>query len=88
MICCLLLSLPGSKVQGELLVSKVDVPASVVMRQQLSSSLKLMGRFTSNLVRSIFVTVTLKFAHVISIGLLKGSTELKIKTFEQHLLLK
>jgi hypothetical protein len=44
----LLFSSPEPKVQGELLVSKGDAPASVVMRQQSSSSLKLLGRFTSN----------------------------------------
>jgi hypothetical protein len=71
-------------VQGELLVSKGDAPASVspssvVMRQQLSSSLILLDRFTSNLFSSILVTVTLTFAHVIPIGPFKGATELKIE---------
>jgi hypothetical protein len=33
--------------------------SSVIMRQQSSSSLKLLGRFTSNLVCSILVTVNL-----------------------------
>jgi hypothetical protein len=62
-------SSPEPKVQGELLVSKGDAPAvSDVMRQQSSSSLKLLGRFTSNLVCMILVTVTLEFVHVISIG--------------------
>jgi hypothetical protein len=56
------------KVQGELLVLKGDTPVSGVSRQQ-SSSVKLMGKSTYNLVSSIHVTVTLKFAHVISIGL-------------------
>jgi hypothetical protein len=49
------------------------------MRQKSSSSLELLGRFTSNLVCSILVTVTLKFAHVIAIGPFKGSAELKIE---------
>jgi hypothetical protein len=61
-------SSPEPKAQGELLVSKGDAPASVVMRQQSSSSLKLLGRFTSNLVCSILVTITLEFGHVIPIG--------------------
>jgi hypothetical protein len=61
-------SSPEPKVRGELLVSKGDTPASVVMRQQSSSSLKLLDRFISNLVCSILVTVTLEFAHVISVG--------------------
>jgi hypothetical protein len=43
-------------------------PSSVVMCQQLSSPLTLLGRFTSNLVCIILVTVTLEFAHVIPIG--------------------
>jgi hypothetical protein len=73
------ISSPEPKAQGELLVSKGDAPASIVMRQQSSSPLKLLGRFTSNLVCSILVTVTLEFAHVISIGPFKGSTELKIE---------
>jgi hypothetical protein len=49
------------------------------MRQQWSSSLKLLDRFTSNLVCSILVTVTLEFAHVIPIGPFKGPAELKIE---------
>jgi hypothetical protein len=49
------------------------------MRQQSSSSLKPLGRFTSNLICSIIVTVTLEFAHVISIGPFNGSLELKIE---------
>jgi hypothetical protein len=78
-IAIFLVSSPEPKAQGELLVSKGDAPASVVMRQQSSSSLKLLGRLTSNLVCSILVTVTLEFAHVISIGPFKGSAELKIE---------
>jgi hypothetical protein len=71
-------------VQGELLVSKGDAsasvsPSSVVMRQQLSSSLILLDRFTSNLFSSILVAVTLTFAHIITLGLFKGATELKIE---------
>jgi hypothetical protein len=64
----LVISSPEPKVQGELLVSKGNALASVIMRQQSSSSLKLHDRFTSNLVCSILVTVTLEFAHVISIA--------------------
>jgi hypothetical protein len=47
-----IISSPEPKAQGELLVSKgmLRRPSSVVMRQQLSSSLKLLRRFTSNLV--------------------------------------
>jgi hypothetical protein len=53
--------------------------SSAVMRQQSSSSLKPLDRFTSNWVCSILVTVTPKFAHMISIGPLYGSRELKIE---------
>jgi hypothetical protein len=45
---------------------------SVLMRQQSSSSLKLMGKFGKK-------TVTLKFVHAILSGRFKGSTELKIE---------
>jgi hypothetical protein len=65
--CVNVISSPEPKTQGELLVSKGVALASVVMRQQWSS-LKLQDRFTSNLVCSILVTVTLEFAHVIPIG--------------------
>jgi hypothetical protein len=64
----LVFSSPEPKAQVELLVSKGDTPASVVMRQQSSSSLKPLDRFTSNLVCGILVTVKLEFDHVISIG--------------------
>jgi hypothetical protein len=43
-ICCMffLVSSPDAKAQGELLVSKGNAPASVVMRQQSSSSADLL----------------------------------------------
>jgi hypothetical protein len=63
-----IISSPEPKVQDELLVSKGDTPVSVIMRQQSSSSLKLLDTFTSNLVYIILVTVTIEFAHVISIS--------------------
>jgi hypothetical protein len=62
------ISSPEPKVQGELLVTKGDALASVSPHQLSSSSLKLLDKFTSNLVCSILVTVTLKFAHVLSTG--------------------
>jgi hypothetical protein len=82
--CYIFISSPEPKVQGELLVSKGDAPASVIMRQQSSSSLEFsLGRFTSNLDCCILVTVTLKFAHAISIGPFLGAKNKK--TFK-HLL--
>jgi hypothetical protein len=55
------------------------------MRQLSSVSLKPLDRFTSKLVCSIFVTVTPKFSHMISIGPFYGSRELKIEKNFRHL---
>ena len=61
-------SSPEPKVQGELLVSKGDAPASVVRRPHSSSPLKLLVRNTSNLVCSILASTVLKFVQMGAIG--------------------
>jgi hypothetical protein len=47
----------------------------MLWHQHLSFSLKLLDKFTSNMVCSILVTVTLQFAHIISIGPFKGGQQ-------------
>jgi hypothetical protein len=75
-------SLPERK--SERLVSKGDTPASVIMHQQ-SSSLKLLGRFTSNLLCIILVTITICSNHYN--WPLLGGNRAKYRTTLTHLLL-
>jgi hypothetical protein len=61
-----------------------QIGCSGIWHHHLSFPLKLLSKFTSDLVCSILVTVTLLFAHIISIGPFKGgqqalSEEKKIK---------
>ena len=75
-----LINSPELKVQDELLVSEGDDPLFVVMwHEHWSTPLKLLVRFTLNLVRSILVTVSFEFAIIILIDPFKGSPELKIE---------
>jgi hypothetical protein len=64
------LALPEPKVQGELLVSKGDTPASGVMlhASTIIFFFQTDGKIYLKFGLSIFVTSTLKFAHAISIG--------------------
>ena len=55
MLPFIVFSSPEPKVEGELLVSEGHDPVSIISCQHWSTPLKLLVRFTSNLVRSIVV---------------------------------